>query len=66
MNNILVLQSKIAEGGQNYIFEARDLNTNQVYALKAAKTHLNPKYYQLLKKEYDLMTNELKGLDCVI
>ena len=56
MNNNLVLQSKIAEGGQNYIFEARDIMTNQVYALKAAKTHINPKYYSLLKKEYELMT----------
>ena len=66
MNNNLILQSKIAEGGQNYIFEARDIITNDVYALKAAKSHLNPRYYQLLKKEYNLMTSELKGLDCVI
>ena len=56
MNNNLVLQAKIAEGGQNYIFEARDIITNQVYALKAAKSQINPKYYQLLRKEYDLMT----------
>lgn len=56
MNNSLVLQAKIAKGGQNFIFEARDIMTNQVYALKAAKTHINPKYYDLLMKEFKLMT----------
>ena len=66
MTNNLVLQSKMAEGGQNYIFEARDVITNQLYVLKAAKSHLNPKYYELLKKEFNLISTELKGLDSVI
>ena len=62
----LILGQKIAEGGQNYIFLAKDITNGQPYVIKAAKSHVNGKYTKLLKKEYELMHKKLSDLDCII
>lgn len=62
----LLLCSKLAEGGQNYIFLAKDIANGQNYAIKASKSEVNKNYSQMLKREYAIMTENLHGLDCII
>jgi len=56
----------LAEGGQSYIYYAQDLLTGQPLVVKACKEHEKKKYLGMLKKEYEIMTEKLKGLDCII
>lgn len=66
MSSRLLLCSKLSEGGQNYIFLARDVHNGHPYAIKACKSQLNKKYLSMLRREFQIMKENLSDLDCII
>ncbi len=61
-----VYKSKLAEGGQSFIYYAEDFATGRPLIIKACKSHINKKYIHMLKREYDIMNVSLRGLDCIV
>lgn len=61
-----IYKSKLAEGGQSFIYYAEDYITGRPLIIKACKSHINKKYIDMLKREYDIMHDKLRGLDCIV
>lgn len=45
---------------------AKDITNGQPYVIKTAKSHLNGRYLQLLRQEFEIMNEKLKDLDCIV
>lgn len=61
-----IYKSKLAEGGQSFIYYAEDFISGKPLIIKACKSNINKKYLTMLKREFDIMHDKLKGLDCIV